>query len=119
MSDGDDVRVVGKDLVGDGIDQVAFAVAQAGAERVCLCIPGEIEADQVLLLQGLGVDRVLVRMLLEPGADDFDVEDGAVGGADGVLEGLEAGGAEVKGEFAEGDVLCGAGAGAYAGGVGV
>lgn len=46
----------------------------------------------------------MVRMLLEPGGDDFDVEDVAVGVADRVLEGLEGGGAEVEGEAAEGDL---------------
>lgn len=60
-------------------------------------------------------------MLLEPGGDDLDVEDCAVGGADRVLEGLEGGGAEVEGQAAEGD-LGGVGAGgigADAGGEGV
>lgn len=52
----------------------------------------------------MGGDGVLVRVLLEPGGDDFDVEDVAVGVADGVLEGLEGGGAEVEGEAAEGDL---------------
>lgn len=50
VADGDDVRVVGEDLVGDGVDEVAFTVAEAGAERVCLCIAREDEADEVLFL---------------------------------------------------------------------
>lgn len=41
-------------------------------------------------------------MRREPGADDFDVEDCAGGGADGVVEGLEGGGAEVEGKAFEG-----------------
>lgn len=44
-------------------------------------------------------------MLVEPGADDLDVEDGAFGGADGVLERLQAGGAEVVGQAAEGRAI--------------
>lgn len=43
-------------------------------------------------------------MLVEPGGDYLDVEDVAGGVADGVLEGLEGGGAEVEGEAAEGDL---------------
>lgn len=117
VPDRDNVRVVGEDLVGDGVDEIAFTVAQAGAQRVGLCIAREDEADEVLLLQGLGVDRVLVRVLLEPGGDDLDVEDCAVGGADRVLERLEGGGAEVEGEAAEGD-LGGVGAGGVGADVG-
>lgn len=104
MPNGDDVRVVGEDLVGDGVDEIALTVAEAGAQRVGLCIAREDEADEILFLQRLGIDGVLVRVLVEPGGDDFDVEDCAVGGADGVLEGLEGGGAEVEGEAAEGDL---------------
>jgi hypothetical protein len=104
VPDGDNVRVVGEDLVRDGVDEVALAVAHADAQRVGLGVARKVEADQVLLVQGLGVDRVLARVLVEPGVNDLDVEDGAVGGADGVLEGLEGGGAEVEGEAAEGDL---------------
>jgi len=52
---------------------------------------------------------------LKPGANHLDVEDGARGGADGVLEGLQRGGAVVEGEAAEGDGCATRGLGAAAG----
>lgn len=121
MANGDDVGVVGEDLVRDRVDQVALAVAEAGAGGVGLGVARKVELDEVTRMQGLAVDGVLARVLVEPGADDLDVEDGAVGGADGVLEGLEARGAEVEGQAAEGRAVGGAarGVGADAGRVGV
>jgi hypothetical protein len=50
VADGDDVRVVGENLVGDGVDEVALTVAEAGAERVGFCIAREDEADKVAFL---------------------------------------------------------------------
>jgi hypothetical protein len=61
-------------------------------------------------------------VLVEPGADDLNIEDGAVGCAYGVLEGLETGGAKVEGEATEGGVavlVARGGSSADAGGEGV
>lgn len=61
-------------------------------------------------------------MLLEPGADDLNIENGAVGGAYGVLEGLKTGGAKVEGKATEGGVavlVARRGSSADAGGEGV
>ena len=88
MADSHDVRVVRKDLVRDRVDKVAFPVAQPRAQRVPRGIAGKVEADEVLLVERLAVDGVLAGVLVEPGADDLDVEDGSRRGADGVLEGL-------------------------------
>jgi hypothetical protein len=43
----------------------------------------------------------LVGVLVKPGADDLNVENRSIGGADRVLEGLETGGAKVKGKTAK------------------
>lgn len=50
VPDRHNVRVVGKHLVRDGVDQVALAVAQAGAQRVGVGIARKVESDQVLFL---------------------------------------------------------------------
>lgn len=92
MANGDDVRIICKGFVCYGVDVLVVF----GAAR-------EVELDEVVRRQGLAVDGVLVGVFVEPGADDFDVEDCAAGGADGVGEGLEGGGAVVEGEAAEGE----------------
>lgn len=46
-------------------------------------------------------------MLREPFANNLNIEDRAFGCADGILEGLEAGGAEVEGEAFEGGTVRG------------
>ena len=92
MADGDNVRVICEGFVRYGVDIIVVF----GAAR-------EVELDEVVRRQGLAVDGVLVGVFVEPGADDFDVEDCTGGGADGVGEGLERGGAVVEGEAAEGE----------------
>lgn len=93
MADGDDVRIICEGFVCYGVDVL---VVIFGAAR-------EVELDEIVRRQRLAVDGVLVGVFVEPGADDFDVEDCAAGGADGVGEGLERGGAVVEGEAAEGE----------------
>jgi hypothetical protein len=110
MPHGHDVRVVREHLVRDGVDEITLAIAQPRAAAVLAGVARKVQPDQVLRAQRLAVDGVLARVLVEPGADDLDVEDGAVGRADRVLERLERGGAEAEGEAAEGG---GAGGGGF------
>lgn len=67
--------IVCDDLEGDGIDILALLV---------LC---KVQLDQLSAFERLSVDGV-GSMLLQPGKNVGEVEDGAIGGADGVLEGL-------------------------------
>ena len=95
------MRIVREDLVRDGIDQVPLPICESRrcgvATTVGGCIPRKVKLDQILRAEAFAVDRVLVRVLVKPGANDLDVEDGALGRADGVVEGLEGGGTEVEG----------------------
>ena len=101
MSNGDNVRIVRKHLISDWVDEVTFSVAEPRAQGVRAGVPGKVELDEVLLAQRCAVDRILAGVLVEPGANDLDVEYRAVGGADRVLEGLETGGAKVEGQATE------------------
>lgn len=60
-------------------------------------------------------------MLEKPGQDIVDVEDGAIGCADGGVEGLQRHGAEIEWQALEGCSVCGwfGEAGARAGGEGI
>lgn len=83
------MSIIGKHLERHGINILAFVIL------------GKVEFDEVATLQRLAIDRVLATMLPQPWEDVGKVEDGAVGGADGVLEGLEGEGAEVVWEALE------------------
>ena len=83
------MRVVREDLVRDRIDHFAVIVLR----KVKLHELGRFERG--------AVDRVR-SVLQQPWQDVVDVEDGAVGGADGGFEGLERDGAEVEWESFEG-----------------
>lgn len=84
MSNGDDVCVVRKDLVGDRIDIFPAVVLR------------KVQFYQVLLLQRLAIGRIGV-MLQKPPYNVLVVEDDAFGCAYGCRKGLEAQGAEVEG----------------------
>ena len=88
MSNSHNVSIVGEDLVSDGIDQVALAIAETSAEGIRTSIARKVQSYQVFLVKWFAIDRVLVGVFLKPCAYDFDVEDGAVGRTDGVFEGL-------------------------------
>jgi hypothetical protein len=77
MADSHDVCIIGKDLVRNRIDEITLPITQARAERVLRGIARKVEADEVLLVERLAVDGVLAGVLVEPGADDLDVEDGS------------------------------------------
>lgn len=64
VANGHDMCVISEDFVCDWIDQIAFAVAESGAEGIRACIAREIESYEVLLMQLFAVDRVLVRVLV-------------------------------------------------------
>ena len=61
-----------------------------------LIIFGKAQLDELTALERLAIYRVGT-VLLDPWQDVGQVKDGALGGADGMLKGLERDGAEVEG----------------------
>lgn len=102
------MRVIGEDLVCDWIQHLAVIVLR------------EVEFQEISGFEALAIDGIGA-VLEEPGQYMVDVEDGAIGCADGGVERLQRHRAEVEWQALEGCSVCGwfGEAGARAGGEGI